>query len=292
MPCSRTNLQLLSQNGPLLECLPAGCQRSRDLQTPAQEAHRTRPQARTHLNGRSRRELSPPPKDSIQFKHCFTISDTQPYSANVAAAAVPCLQHWNPDKGHFVLLDLMSPNSELTTQIPFQIDSAASCNTLPSNLLASMPWAKLAATKTVITPYASPPIKPICQIILKAGKGNTTCDVTFQVINTDQPALLSTEDSKALGVLTLNAYFIRKCSTAKRPPTPDPGVHKDSAAGPPLIPPDTSKHLWPDLGTLTMYITVPNFFMALASLALLLISILTETSCPSMSPSTVSPSQN
>ena len=116
-----------------------------------------------------------------------------------------------------------------------------------------MPWAKLAPTKTVIIPYASPPIKPIGQITLKASKGNTTCSLTFQVINTDQPALLSTEDSKALGVLTLNADFIRKCSTAKppSPPTPDPGTHKDSAAGPPPIPPDTSKRVWPDLGTLT-----------------------------------------
>lgn len=116
-----------------------------------------------------------------------------------------------------------------------------------------MPWAKLAPTKTVIIPYASPPIKPIGQITLKASKGNTTCSLTFQVVDTDQPALLSTEDSKALGVLTLNADFIRKCSTAKppSPPTPDPDTHKDSAAGPPPIPPDTLKRVWPDLGTLT-----------------------------------------
>ena len=186
------------------------------------------------------------------FEHCFTISDTQPYLANVAAAAVPSLQQHTPDKGHFVLLDLLSLDSDLTTQIPFQIDSAASCNALPSNLLASMPWAKLAPTKTVIIPYSRPPIKPIGQITLNARKGNTTCDLTFQVIDTDLPALLSTEDSKALGVLTVNADFIRKCSTAKPPSTPDPGVHKDSAAGPPPIPPDTSKYVWPDVGTLTM----------------------------------------
>ena len=100
-----------------------------------------------------------------------------------------------------------------------------------------MPWAKLAPTKTVIIPYASPPIKPIGQITLKAGKGNTT----FQVIDTDQPALLSIEDSKALGVLTLNADFTGKYSTAKPPSplTPDPGTHKDSAAGPP----DTPRYL-------------------------------------------------
>ena len=68
-------------------------------------------------------------------------------------------------------------------------------------------------TRTVIIPYASPPIKPIGQITIEASKGNTTCTLTFQVIDTDQPTLLSTEASKTLGVLTLNADFIRKCST-------------------------------------------------------------------------------
>ncbi|KAK2552421.1 hypothetical protein P5673_026506, partial [Acropora cervicornis] len=57
-------------------------------------------------------------------------------------------------------------------------------------------------SKTVILPYASPPLKPISQVTLQVSKGNFACSLTFQVINTDQPALLSTEASKALKVLT------------------------------------------------------------------------------------------
>ena len=190
MACSRTSLQLLSQDGPLLECLPTGCQRSVNLQTLHKKPTAPGPR-HEHVRMVDQDQnfhLPPPPEDSIQFEHCFTISDAPPYSANAAAAALPSLQHRTPDEGHFVLLDFASPDSELTTQIPFQIDSAASCNTLPSKLLSSTPWAKLAPAKTVIIPYASPPIKPIGQITLKASKGNTTCNLTFQVIGTDQPA--------------------------------------------------------------------------------------------------------
>ena len=98
-----------------------------------------------------------------------------------------------------------------------------------------MPWATVTPTRTVIIPYASPPIKPIGQTTIKACKDNTICNLTFQVIDTDQPALLSTEASKTLGVLTLNADFVRKCTTDD-PPTPvmaDPPTCNDSAAGPP-----------------------------------------------------------
>ena len=176
-----------------------------------------------------------PSENVIQYEHCFTISDEKPFTASATSAV--------PDKGHFVLLDLKSPDSSQAIQIPFQIDSAASCNTLPSKHLSSILWATMILTRTVIIPYASPPIKPIGQITIEASKGNTTCNLTFQVIDTDQPALLSTEASKALGVLTLNADFIRKCSTTNpfSHPTAERPTCNDSAVGPPPIPPDTSQ---------------------------------------------------
>ena len=186
----------------------------------------------------SDQSLALPSADGIQYEHCFTILDTGPHTAHASSTVA--------DKGHFIFLDLKSPNSNHTIQIPFQIDSAASCNTLPSKHLSNMPWATVTPTRTVIIPYASPPIKPIGQTTIEACKDNTTCNLTFQVIDTDQPALLSTEASKTLGVLTLNADFIRKCTTE------DPPTCNDSAAGPPPIPPDTSTRTWPQLGTLTM----------------------------------------
>ena len=196
-----------------------------------------------------------PSEKGIQYENCFTLSDQQPGSnADTTPLAPPPLHQALADKGHFVLLDLTSSDSYHSTQVPFQIDSAASCNTLPSSHLSNMPWAKVLPTKTVILPYASPPIKPVGQVTLKASKGSSTCILTFQVINTDQPALLRTEASKTLGVLTLNADFIRKCSTSTTPlpPLTGPETSQESAAGPPPPPPNTSTRIWPKLGTLTL----------------------------------------
>ena len=131
-------------------------------------------------------------------------------------------------------------------QIPFQIDSADFCSTLPSNHLSSLPWAKLLPTESVILPYANPPIKPIGQTTLTASNGSSTCYLTFQVIDMDQPTLLSTEAGKTLGVLT-NA----------RQPTFHCLQHLtleivQTAAGTALAPSNTSKRAWPKLGFLTM----------------------------------------
>lgn len=195
-----------------------------------------------------------PSEEGIQYENCFTLSDERPSNADTTAMALPPLHLAPADKGHFVLLDLTCSDSCHSTQVPFQIDSAASCDTLPSNHLSKMPWAKDLPTKTVILPYASPPIKPVGKVTLKASKGSTTCNLNFQVINTDQPALLSTEASKTLGMHTLNADFIRKCS-ASNTPLPlmtGPETFQESAAGPPPAPPNTSMRIWPKLGTLTL----------------------------------------
>ena len=82
--------------------------------------------------------------------------------------------------------------------------------------------------------YDSLPTRPIGQLALPASKGKFTNDLTFQVINTDQPALLSTEASKTLDALTLRADFIRKCPTSDppQPLTTEPDSHQVSAAPP------------------------------------------------------------
>lgn len=81
-------------------------------------------------------------------KNCFTISDKQPSSTDTTATAPASTQPTVTDKGHFVLLDLKRPDSKQCTRVPFQIDSAASCNTLPSSHLSDMRWANLSPTKT------------------------------------------------------------------------------------------------------------------------------------------------
>ena len=161
------------------------------------------------------------------------------------------------------MLDLRSLDSPISKQIPFQIDSAAS---LPSNHFTNIPCAKISPSKTVILPYASPPIKPIGHVTLTASKGRSTCDLTFHIINAEHPALLGIKASKTLGVLTVNADFIRKCSTSTTQPSPMSSLNQDSAAGPPPAPPNTSDRIWPELGTLFQR-TATSSFRDLGSLA-------------------------
>ena len=202
----------------------------------------------------------PPPKpnstgtqqEGIQYGNCFTLSEKQPPDLLSTATTPPSLHPPIADKGHFVMLDLRNLDSLISKQIPFQIDSAASCNTLPSNHLTNIPSAKISPSKTVILPCASPPIKPICHVTLTASKGRSTCDLTFHIINAEQPALLGIKASKTLGVLTVNADFIRNCSTSTTQPSPMSSLNRDSAAGPPPAPLNTSDRIWPELGTSTL----------------------------------------
>ena len=107
------------------------------------------------------------------------------------------------------MLLLEEPDSNCRAQILFQIDSAASCNTLLSCHFSSIPWAKILPSKTVLPPYDIPPTRLIGQLTLQASKGQFTSNLTLQVIYTDQPALLSTEASKALDHRRLNLTTIR-----------------------------------------------------------------------------------
>ena len=176
------------------------------------------------------------------------------------------------------MLDLRSLDSPISKQIPFQIDSAAS---LPSNHFTNIPCAKISPSKTVILPYASPPIKPIGHVTLTASKGRSTCDLTFHIINAEHPALLGIKASKTLGVLTVNADFIRKCSTSTTQPSPMSSLNQDSAAGPPPAPPNTSDRIWPELGTLTLKFISENchfIFQGLGFLGPLLTLTWSQTS--------------
>ena len=69
-----------------------------------------------------------------------------------------------------------------------------------------MPWAKILPTKTVILLYASPPIKPVGQVTLQASKGSTSCNLTSQIIDIDQSALLSKEQCSPFQAVTGDIY--------------------------------------------------------------------------------------
>ena len=93
------------------------------------------------------------PKESIQYENSFTLSGGQLTNTGVTTMAPPS------DEGYFILFLLEKPDSNCRAQIPFQIDSAASWNTLLSYHLFSMPWAKILTSKTVIPLYESSPTK-------------------------------------------------------------------------------------------------------------------------------------
>ena len=100
-------------------------------------------------------------------------------------------------------------------------------------------------------PYTSPPVNPTDQMNLDVIRGTSKCNLTFQVVKTDQPALLSMEASKKLGVLTLYADFVRQCFTIDMP-------SEHSAACSPPTAPDLLTRAWPKPGTLNMEVISQN----------------------------------
>ena len=78
----------------------------------------------------------------------------------------------------------------------------------------------------------------------RSHKGNRQPQPTLQVVNTDQPALLSTKARKSLGVLAMNADFIRKCTS-----TDHKSEYLTISLPTPL--PNTSTHAWPKPGSFT-----------------------------------------
>lgn len=100
-------------------------------------------------------------------------ADKHPSSTGMPAMTVPSSCPSVTEKGHFVVLELTSSDSSYGTQLPFQIDSAV-FNTLPYSQISNMASARLLPTKTLIVSYASPPIKPVGQVILTASWGRFT----------------------------------------------------------------------------------------------------------------------
>ena len=81
----------------------------------------------------------------------------------------------------------------------------------------------------------------------RPAKATPLAILPFRSLTLNNQPYSARKASKTLGVLTLNADFIRKCATTS--PLSHPMA---DLAGPSPIPPDTSKRTWPQLGTLTM----------------------------------------
>ena len=120
----------------------------------------------------------------------------------------------------------------------FQIDTAATCNTLSENtLLRLMPKMKLTKSPYLLHPYDNAqPLKPLGQIDLLCERNRRYETLTFQVIPRDvmlaKPALLSGSDCETLGLIIIKADELFSLitavteSTGKRAPPPPPPTTK------------------------------------------------------------------
>lgn len=115
----------------------------------------------------------------------------------------------NKGKKYFAHIPVSEDGNHFA-HIQFQIDSAATCNTIGAAALkASIPNATLSASPFVLYPYGnSKPINPQGQIALFCQLEDRLEETTFQVLSEDvmsgKPALLSGVDSERLGLIKFN----------------------------------------------------------------------------------------
>ena len=94
--------------------------------------------------------------------------------------------------------------------IKCQIDTAATCNTIPENMLHNLQKnPPLQKSHTCLIPYGGPPIKPKGQIRLVCSRNEKFHLLNFQVLPEDtfqsKPALISGADSNILGLVDIHA---------------------------------------------------------------------------------------
>ena len=154
------------------------------------KAYRASPPRFTPPNPQQIRSLSGEPRswlcreEVVLRQHCFTISPQEQPRAQETNIYHPDAK----EKGYFVMQALSSAQASQSNdliEIPFQINSTASCITLPFKYLISMPCANLVHTSTVLQPYAGPPIHPIGQLTLKPRRGLQTDTLTSHAIDTN-----------------------------------------------------------------------------------------------------------
>ena len=122
-------------------------------------------------------------------------------------------------KRYFTNLSLSATGSKFA-QVKFQIDTAATCNTMSlSTLRAYLPDAKLQRSPYRLYPYGnSKPLEPEGQVELVCERKNQYETLTFQVLPDScigsKPALLSGSDSERLGLIRVNADDIHSLDSA------------------------------------------------------------------------------
>ena len=121
-------------------------------------------------------------------------------------------------KRYFTNLALSTTGSAFT-QVMFQIDTAATCNTMSLSTLRSfLPDADLKRSPYRLYPYGnSKPLEPEGQVDLVCERQDGYVTLTFQILPDSsigsKPALLSGSDSERLGLITVHADEIHSLSS-------------------------------------------------------------------------------
>ncbi len=123
-----------------------------------------------------------------------------------------------------------------TVKVLIQVDSAATCNTLPSTIYDKLGCSdKLQRSNARIMPYSGGVIRPKGKLTLTCEGTNSFEILDFEVISADdipgKPALLSGKDSQRLGLIQFHKDRVFASSTANIQ-TPGPEhVHSASNTG-------------------------------------------------------------
>ena len=142
----------------------------------------------------------------------------------------------NQNKGdkYFSTLPCSSTGNKFTN-LKFQIDSAATCNTISHEVVQKhFPDIKIQISCYLLHPYGdSKPIKPIGQIKLLCEKYKKYHALPFQVLPSNimsgKPSLLSGRDSVKMEIITINAdnvYALQQQSTASPTSTTAPNTKR------------------------------------------------------------------
>ena len=127
-------------------------------------------------------------------------------------------------KRYFTNLSLSATGSAFA-QVKFQIDTAATCNTISLSTLRSLlPDAEIKRSPYLLHPYGnSKPLKPEGQVELVCESQNKYETLTFQVLPGScigsKPALLSGRDSERLGLINVLADEIHSLPSVDQTPS-------------------------------------------------------------------------
>ncbi len=104
----------------------------------------------------------------------------------------------------------ISSTGNIFTNMTFQIDTGASCNTMSETTFSKLPETLLKRSPYLLHPYGdAKPLTPIGQTQLLCDKGDKFTTLNFQIlpdaIMGDKPALLSGSDSERLGLIKIRA---------------------------------------------------------------------------------------